>query len=564
MRRSKIAGMFIVVGLGLGCSSQPVETVGHNSAAASGAGPASVQLNGFLPPSGYVGVKLDLFEGVYNFDPAGAPHDDITLKVTVAGSYTLGPLDVFGYDPTWACSQDGATPVTVTCHADQITLKDTVIVPITPTALGSINVDARLTEGGVEVGRITGDIPIITPGADVALFGGGGGKLPLGQLGYANFGATNNGPIAATGTTATFALSGPGKIVSVGAGFPPPPPGFPAPPPPPPSGPTCTFTDTTATCPIGDLGVYGYLPINVVFQGTAEGVVAIDASIHANESDPVPFNTASSASYLVSRPKFADLAVSMTATPTAPKFKKPMRYDIVVKNNGPDAATGAILNDFLPPNVTFDTVTTTQGTCFGTSYVFCDLGPLPAGASATVSATGIPADGGTLSNSAYVYDPFSDTDIDLDPSNNFVSLTTTVSGPNPPVVTTSSEQKVETSFGAYVDCAHDFVVFTGTMHSSFHSTYNKSRGRLKFDSENHPSAMRGTGFDTGTKYTATGVTRSSQTFSGLPVSYDYQDVFHLIGKGPGLDLFLHVYNHVTFASDGTPKNTITKYTYTCR
>ena len=133
-------------------------------------------------------------------------------------------------------------------------------------------------------------------------------------------------------------------------------------------------------------------------------------------------------------------------------------------------------------------------------------------------------------------------------------------------VGSSSEQTFEAGFGAYVDCAHDFVFFSGTMHQSLHTTFNKSSGRLKFDSMNNPSNMKGTGFDTGTKYTATGMTRNSQTFSGswFPTSYDYQDVFHLVGKGPGLDLFVHVTNHVTFAADGTPKTTVSKYTYTCK
>ena len=585
MRRSNVGGLFFGVALTIGCSSQPSgETLGHNSAAASGAdGGFEVSVDGGLPDAppfstlqlfagpianGYVGVPLSVFEEAYNFDTT-TTHNDVTLKITIAGSFTAGILDgSFGYDPTWACSQDGGTPLTITCHADQVMLKDGVTMPITPTALGTITIDSHLTEGGVEVGNAHFDVPIIVPGADVAIFGGGGGKVPVGQQGFASFNVLDWGPLAATGTTATFTLTGPGKIVAAGAGFPLPPPGFPPPPPPPPppGATSCTFTDTTATCAIGDLAVWGNVPVNVVFQGIAEGNVTITASVSANEADPVPKNNAASASFIVFRPHFADLSVSMSVTPSAPKFKKPMSYLIVVHNNGPDAATDAILQDFLPTNVTFDTITTTQGSCFGNPFVFCDLGALAAGASATITVTGTPTEGGTLANSAFVYDPYADTDLDLDFSNNSTSLTTTVSGPNPPVTTTSTETMFETSFGAYVDCAHDFVVLTGTMHDSLHTTFNKSSGRAKYDSTSHPSAMKGTALGSGTTYTATGITSNSQTFTGgwFPSSYDYQDVFHLIGKGPGMDLFLHVNNHVTFAADGTPKVSVSKYTYTCK
>ena len=583
MRRSNAGGLFFGLALTIGCSSQSGEVLGHNSAAASGtdaaidgpfdggppdAPPPPSVLQLFAPPipSAYVGVPLNVFEEAYNLDTT-IVHNDVTLKIVIAGSFTAGVLDgSLGYDPTWACSQDGGTPLTVTCHADQVMLKDGVTMPITPTALGTITIDSFLTEGGVEVGTAHFAVPIIPPGADVAIFGGGGGKVAVGQQGFASFGAFNSGPLTATGTTMTFALTGPGKIVAVGSGFLLPPPGFPPPPPPPPGGPSCTFTDTTATCALGDLPVFGSAPISVLFQGTAEGNVTITGTVSANEPDPVPWNDTSFASFTVFRPRLVDLSVSMTTTPSAPKFKKPMSYVIVVRNAGPDATTDAFLQDFLPPSMTFDTITTTQGTCFGNPFVSCQLGPLAAGASATITATGTPLEGGTLANSAFVYDPNTDTDIDLDPSNNSASLTTTVSGPNPPVTTTSSEDTFETSIGAYIDCAHDFVIVTGTMHVSMHTTFNKSSGRAKYDSTSHPSAMTGTAFGSGTKYTLTGVSRNSETFggSGWPTSYDYQDVFHLIGKGPGMDLFLHVDNHVTFAADGTPKHSVSKYTYTCK
>ena len=203
MRRSNVGGLIFGLGFGLclGCSSQVDDTVGHKSAAAGPGGPLPLEVLQFAPSSGYVGTQMFAFDGVYNND--GATHADVTLKVTVAGSFTSGPLTLFGYDPSWSCSQDGGTPLTITCHADQITAKDNVQIPVTPTALGTITVDARLTEGGVLVSTAHNDVAIIAPGADVAIFGGGGGKVPVGQPGYAYFTAANNGPLTATGTRST-------------------------------------------------------------------------------------------------------------------------------------------------------------------------------------------------------------------------------------------------------------------------------------------------------------------------------------------------------------------------
>lgn len=64
-------------------------------------------------------------------------------------------------------------------------------------------------------------------------------------------------------------------------------------------------------------------------------------------------------------------------------------YTIVLTNNGPDEnATNVTLSDPLPPQVSFVSVNTTQGTCGeAAGVVTCDIGDIPVGGSVTVTIT---------------------------------------------------------------------------------------------------------------------------------------------------------------------------------
>jgi uncharacterized repeat protein (TIGR01451 family) len=62
-----------------------------------------------------------------------------------------------------------------------------------------------------------------------------------------------------------------------------------------------------------------------------------------------------------------------------------MTWTVRITNNGPDTATGVQLTDVLPSQVSFVSVTTTQGTCSGGGTVTCAIGTLAVGASATVT-----------------------------------------------------------------------------------------------------------------------------------------------------------------------------------
>jgi uncharacterized repeat protein (TIGR01451 family) len=96
-------------------------------------------------------------------------------------------------------------------------------------------------------------------------------------------------------------------------------------------------------------------------------------------------------------------------------------YNITVSNAGPLAATGVVVTDQLPTQVTLTASASSQGACTfasGTRTVTCQLGALAKGASATIRLTVKPREAGTLDNTATA----TLAETDLDPSNNSASV----------------------------------------------------------------------------------------------------------------------------------------------
>ena len=93
-----------------------------------------------------------------------------------------------------------------------------------------------------------------------------------------------------------------------------------------------------------------------------------------------------------------DIVVNQSESPDPIGAGGLLTYTIVVSNNGPDDATGVVLTDTIPGTVTFSSVSTTKGSCAGTSTITCTVGSLTIGESATVLIRVVPTVVGTLSN----------------------------------------------------------------------------------------------------------------------------------------------------------------------
>jgi uncharacterized repeat protein (TIGR01451 family) len=119
----------------------------------------------------------------------------------------------------------------------------------------------------------------------------------------------------------------------------------------------------------------------------------------------------------------ADLSVSIQ-TPATATTGTAFSYTVQVANLGQDSAAGVTLTTVLPGSVIGGTYTSSQGTCSGGGVLYCSLGTIANGSSASVTISVTPTVAGSLtmtgSVSSVSFDPVS--------SNNQANASTTVTG----------------------------------------------------------------------------------------------------------------------------------------
>jgi uncharacterized repeat protein (TIGR01451 family) len=124
----------------------------------------------------------------------------------------------------------------------------------------------------------------------------------------------------------------------------------------------------------------------------------------------------------------ADLSITKVGTPNPVLQNANVSYTLTITNNGLQNAPGVLVSDALPTQVSFVSVTQSQGSCAQVAgTVSCVLGAMASGATATVSIVATALTPSAAVNTAVV-SPVAVVDPDL--TNNTATFTSTIEFPN--------------------------------------------------------------------------------------------------------------------------------------
>ncbi|HEV7763978.1 MAG TPA: DUF11 domain-containing protein [Thermoanaerobaculia bacterium] len=318
---------------------------------------------------------------------------------------------------TPAVGSTGTITCTAATFASGSTAVFTLVVQVSPTAVGPINNTATATSdtddnnGGNNGGSASG-VPVGSGGtADLSVVKSSQTTTagPGDPVTY-TITVTNDGPNAANDVIVTDTLPASLLFQSItpAAGF------------------TCTTPAVggtgTITCtggPIANAGTATFTLVTTIAPG-ASGTIVNNASVGTSDTDPNGANSIDPSDPIVVAT--ADLSITKTTSASQATTGSTITYTITVANSGPDAATNVVVNDDLPTGLQFVSATPSQGTCNASDPVSCNLGTIAAGANATITLQAlVTATSGSIANTATVT---SVTD-DGNPGNNTSSTTPT-------------------------------------------------------------------------------------------------------------------------------------------
>jgi uncharacterized repeat protein (TIGR01451 family) len=172
----------------------------------------------------------------------------------------------------------------------------------------------------------------------------------------------------------------------------------------------CAHANGVVQCQFSNLVVNESASVILAMRPLSLGNLVNTAQVTASVTD---FNLANNAvTNFASVVAAADLALAMTDRPDPVWVGEDLVYALTVTNQGPSAAPGVTLTNFLPPGVSFVSAFPSQGLCARTgSEVACNLGPLSVGAGASITVLVHPASAGSLTNTARVSSQVADTSL---------------------------------------------------------------------------------------------------------------------------------------------------------
>jgi hypothetical protein len=139
-------------------------------------------------------------------------------------------------------------------------------------------------------------------------------------------------------------------------------------------------------------------------------------------------------------------------------------------------------------------------------------------------------------------------------------------GPVAAAVTTNTI--VPISYTSFVPCANEgageYVALAGNLHVKISTTVDGSGGLHLTESYN-PQGVTGTGVTTGAKYQASGDTHPvSNLDADGGYGNKFEDIFRIVGPGPGNNLFVHENFHLKVDADGNVTLFKDTFSVTCK
>jgi uncharacterized repeat protein (TIGR01451 family) len=183
-----------------------------------------------------------------------------------------------------------------------------------------------------------------------------------------------------------------------------------------------SLNGTNLTLVLGTLPVYGSATVYVIVPYSIPGLATSTATVGSEEVDPNPANNSASVAVLVTEQN-ADVAVSMTGSPSAVLQAGLLTYTIDVTNNGPFTADNVTLATTLPANANFVSAAASQGTVIDNG-TFATLGNIGLGTNVVVTITISPTVTGSITASTVA--SITNTQMDPNTFNNSASVSTTV------------------------------------------------------------------------------------------------------------------------------------------
>ncbi|SDH36248.1 DUF11 domain-containing protein [Nonomuraea jiangxiensis] len=279
--------------------------------------------------------------------------------ITLSGA-SASVTSVATSNPALSCH--AATSTYVPCTASPfINTPGTITLTVSPAAAGTVTATARLANCCTDYYG-SQSTTINTPGTDLAVsVADSADPVNLGTTFTDTITVTNNGPTAATGVTATLALTGASATIVSAT----------------PSQGSCTVT-SSLSCSLGSLAGSDSATIDVVISPAATGTVIATGGVDGNEPDPTSANDSDAENTTV---QAADIDVDLGAQPHLGILVPYLSYTMTADNTGPDAVISATLTATLPAGKTATNLS--SGCTSVPGSVTCIYGAIASGAGAS-------------------------------------------------------------------------------------------------------------------------------------------------------------------------------------